>query len=143
MDKALVGVSVSNLNNTIGGLGVVAIGTSISALESNKADKLQVSTSASKYLQRNESVLPAGFTLRPDTNTNQPHGYNGSVPTDLTLHSCTPQQGQIIPLEKLGFNLEVGLDTVLVGYLVGKLRMTITQLVIYLLIFVGVLPTLH
>ena len=42
MDKALVGVSVSNLNNTIGGLGVIAIGTQLStaALESNKTDKL-------------------------------------------------------------------------------------------------------
>ena len=59
MDRNLIGISVSNLNNTIGGLGVVAIGTSISAIESNKADKLQISTSCSKYLQRDEATLPS------------------------------------------------------------------------------------
>ena len=103
MDRALVGVSVSNLNNTIGGLGVVAIGTSISALESNKADKLQVSTSASKYLQRNETVMPPSFWKRPDSGAGQPQGYNGSVPTDNRTTQLYSAEGTNYTSGKIGF----------------------------------------
>ena len=52
----IITTGISQLNLIIG-LGYV-----LSNLETNKADKLQVSTSASKYLQRNEIVLPNTFT---------------------------------------------------------------------------------
>ena len=57
IDKILVGVSITTLDNK-----TITLGTSSSSLETNKADKLQFSTSASKFLQRNEFVLPSTFT---------------------------------------------------------------------------------
>ena len=80
MDRGIVGVSISNLNNTIGGLGIISIGTSLSNLESNKMDRNLIGSSCSNY--QSKSDLTISYTT---LNGNGIGGYNSFDPNVCPL----------------------------------------------------------
>ena len=67
--------SVNNLNNTIGGLVIVSIGSSLSALETNKMDRNLIGSSCSNYQSKNDLMISYN-TL----NGNGIGGYNSFDP---------------------------------------------------------------
>ena len=80
MDKNLVGISISNLNNTIGGLGIIVIGSSVASLETNKMDRNLIGSSCSNYQSKNDLMISYN-TL----NGNGIGGYNSFDPNICPL----------------------------------------------------------